>query len=293
MTRRTALGFLLTPMLAAQESAAPPEAGPLNEFICPMDKDVQAPNPGRCPRCGMKLVANLPEAEEYQLRIRTRPQPVVAGRPAEMEFAILDPYSDDVVTDFEVIHEKLFHLFIVSQDLKHFAHEHPEAAADGVFRYQHVFPAPGAYRVVADCYPAGATPQFLIRTLITRHASLEALVKEAVLEPSLGPQRGENLEVRLATEPAHPLAGLETLLFFRLSPGDGLEQYLGAWGHMLAASDDLIDLIHEHPLYITEGPQIQFNIIFPRERTYRLWVQFQRKGVVNTVAFNVPVRALR
>jgi hypothetical protein len=62
---------------------------------------------------------------------------------------------------------------------------------------------------------------------------------------------------------------------------------------MLAASDDLIDLIHEHPLYITEGPQIQFNMIFPRERTYRLWVQFQRSGVVNTVAFNVPVRALR
>jgi len=39
--------------------------------------------------------------------------------------------------------------------------------------------------------------------------------------------------------------------------------------------------------------QVQFNIIFPRERMYRLWVQFQNKGVVNTVAFNVPVVKLR
>jgi hypothetical protein len=293
MKRRTALGLLAVPVLGGQQLGVPVEAGPVNEFICPMDRDVQAPNPGRCPRCGMKLVANLPEPEEYQLRIRTRPKTITAGRPVEMEFAVLDPYSDAVVTDFEVIHEKLFHLFLVSQDLQHFAHEHPEAAGQGLFRYRHVFPAPGAYRVAADCYPAGGTPQFLVRTLITRGARLERLAKEVRLEPSAGPQRGENLTVELFTEPAQPLAGRETLLFFRLSPGDGLEQYLGAWGHMLAASDDLIDLIHEHPLYVTAGPQIQFNIIFPRERSYRLWAQFRRRGVLNTVAFNVTVRALR
>jgi hypothetical protein len=32
-----------------------------------------------------------------------------------------------------------------------------------------------------------------------------------------------------------------------MTPGDGLEKYLGAWGHMLAASDDLIDMTHTHP----------------------------------------------
>ena len=38
--------------------------------------------------------------------------------------------------------------------------------------------------------------------------------------------------------------------------------------------------------------QIQFNMIFPRAGIYRVWVQFQRKGVVNTVAFNIPVKNL-
>ncbi len=62
---------------------------------------------------------------------------------------------------------------------------------------------------------------------------------------------------------------------------------------MLAASDDLIDLIHEHPFLADGGSQIQFNVIFPRARTYRMWVQFQRQGVVNTAHFDVPVSALQ
>jgi hypothetical protein len=33
-------------------------------------------------------------------------------------------------------------------------------------------------------------------------------------------------------------------------------------------------------------------VIFPRERNYRVWVQFQRLGVVNTAYFDVPVQDL-
>jgi hypothetical protein len=93
------------------------------------------------------------------------------------------------------------------------------------------------------------------------------------------------------------------LLFLKLSAEGGLEPYLGAWGHMLAASDDLIDMIHDHPLYVdgVEPPalqrpwpsQVQFNVLFPRERVYRVWFQFQSRGAVNTVAFTIPVEALR
>ena len=54
------------------------------------------------------------------------------------------------------------------------------------------------------------------------------------------------------------------MLFFTLEPSDGLEQYLGAWGHLLAASSDLIDMIHTHPAWEEGGPNVQFNLIFPR-----------------------------
>ena len=96
----------------------------------------------------------------------------------------------------------------------------------------------------------------------------------------------------LNMEPAAPIAGKKTMLFFRLKPADGLEQYIGAWAHLLAVSDDLIDTIHSHPFLADGSAEMQFNLFFPRPATYRLWVQFQRRGVVNTVAYTLPVKAL-
>jgi hypothetical protein len=99
--------------------------------------------------------------------------------------------------------------------------------------------------------------------------------------------------VELITDPPQPVAGMKTLVYFKLSPADGIEKYIGAWGHLLVVSDDLVDAIHTHPFLADGGAQEQFNVIFPRARTYRLWAQFQRKGVVNTAAFNVAVKELR
>jgi hypothetical protein len=255
-----------------------------------MDRDVRSPHPGKCPRCGMKLVANLPEPENYRLRLTTRPAAVRAGRPAQLNLEILHPKTGRLVRDFEVVHERIFHLFLVSHDLEFFAHEHPEPLPVGGFRFVTTLPRPGAYRLVADCYPRDGTPQFLTQTLFTAGSRT---MPPPVLQPDLSPKQALNLTVELRTEPGVPLAGLETMLFFRIHPAGGFEQYLGAWGHLLAASDDLIDLVHEHPFLADGGPQVQFNVIFPRERTYRVWVQFQRSGRINTVAFTVPVRALR
>jgi hypothetical protein len=61
---------------------------------------------------------------------------------------------------------------------------------------------------------------------------------------------------------------------------------------MLVESDDLIDTIHAHPSVADGGPKMQFDIFFPRQTTYRIWIQFQRLGKVNTVAFTLPVKGL-
>jgi hypothetical protein len=63
---------------------------------------------------------------------------------------------------------------------------------------------------------------------------------------------------------------------------------------MLVVSDDLIDMIHLHPFIADGGPDIQFNATLPRpDHTYRAWVQYQRKGVVNTERFDVRANELR
>jgi hypothetical protein len=105
-------------------------------------------------------------------------------------------------------------------------------------------------------------------------------------------QHGANLAVSLRLEPTQPIAGMKTMLFFHVDPAEGLQQYIGAWAHLLAVSHDLVDTMHSHPFVADGGPEMQFNLFFPRAATYRLWVQMQRKGVVNTVAFTVPVQSL-
>jgi hypothetical protein len=241
------------------------------DWVCPMDPDVHSATPGKCPRCGMALVAGLPNALEYPVRVEVAP--------GKLTFRILDPKTGHPVRDFQIVHEKRFHLFIVSRDLNSFAHEHPEMQPDGSFRLRYDFPASGEYRLLSDFYPAGGTPQLIAHTLVVTAPGTHMAE----------PQPPGNLNVELETEPAQPIAGQKTMLFFKLSPSDGLEPYLGAAAHMLVASEDLVDMIHTHPAYA--GPE-QFNVIFPRPGRYRIWVQFQRLGVVNTKIFDVTVRGL-
>jgi hypothetical protein len=243
----------------------------------------------------MNLEPGIPPILEYPVIVRTNPKVVRAGSEVTFTFEVRDPKTGKPVTNFEWIHEKLFHLFLVSENLQFFAHEHPEKDEAGLFHYRGILPKPGHYRLLADFYPVGGTPQLIAKSIITAGAGA---LGTAQLAPDLEPKRGENLMVSLVTEPEQPIAGQKTLLFFRLKNAEGLEPYLGALGHLLTASSDLVDMIHAHPAFPEtwdrgDERQVQFNVIFPREGVHRLWVQFQNNGVVNTVAFNVPVTTLK
>ena len=239
----------------------------------------------------MTMVLGIPDQVEYPVALKLTPRNFHAGQKVQFEFDISDPKTGRRVQDFQIVHEKLFHMFLVSQDLQFFVHDHPVFGPDKVFRFETVLPKPGMYRILSDFYPAGGTPQLVAKTLIVPGGNLN--LAPAKLQPDLTPKQCANMRVELTTDPPQPLAGFKTLLFFKVTPSDGLEKYLGAWGHMLAASEDLIDLIHTHPFLASGGPQLQFNIIFPRASVYRVWVQFQREGVVNTAVFNIPVQELK
>lgn len=284
----------LSGAVSAQSPGVPPAASnqpetPV-EFVCPMDPDVHSSQPGRCPRCGMALVAGIPNPVEYPVGIKLDPPRLRAGRKVQLAFVVSDPKTGKQVTDFQVVHEKLYHMFLVSQDLRYFLHDHPTKGPDGVFRFDAVLPKPGMYRILSDFYPQGGTPQLIVRTIVVPGA---AVAPGAELQADLAQKQSGNMEVSLAMEPRQPIAGMKTLMFFHLNSTEGLEPYLGAWAHMLAASDDLVDMIHTHPFIADGGPQVQFDLIFPRARVYRVWVQFQRKGVINTAVFNVPVSELK
>jgi hypothetical protein len=270
------------------EAAPPPDPSQGVVYICPMDPEVRSHEAGACRRCGMTLVAGIPDPVEFHLDLRTIPSAPDAGQPAVLQFLVHDPWKNRPVSNYNVVHERFFHTFVVSEDLAFFEHGHPRLVADGVFQYPIVFAKTGMFRVLGDYYPAGATPQLTSDTVFVPGATRSTPVN---LGRDYSPKAAENLRVSFATIPEHPVATARTQLRFVVDAPEGLERYLGAWGHMLAASNDLIDMMHEHPLLADGGPRVEFEIVFPRPGAYRLWVQFQSNGVVNTVHFDVPVGA--
>jgi hypothetical protein len=233
----------------------------------------------------MALVAGIPDPAEFHLDLDIEPAAPKPGEPVSLTFRVFDPWKHNPVSKFSVVHEKLFHAFVVSGDLQFFVHDHP-TFENGVFRYRMQLPKPGMYRVLGDFYPEASTPQLIPKTLFVGSSEPPqvSLARDYSAKPS------ENLKVDFSIMPIDPVAGIPTQMRFTLDPGDGMQRYLGAWGHMLAASDDLIDMIHTHPFLADGSPNMVFNLVFPRPRVYRLWVQFQRNGVVNTAHFDVPVR---
>ncbi len=273
MTRRTIALLLAAGVLHGQQA----------EFTCPMDPDVRRGAPGRCPKCGMKLVEHTPDFHEFPVNFSFSPPNIPARVPLKVRIDIPG------VPAFELMHEKLLHLFVVSADLQYFAHEHPLVDGRG-FTHQTVLPRDGVYKFVADFYPRGGVPQLgevLVSTAGWKGSLADAV---AVLKPDMAAQHAINLTVSLRME--KPVPGRKTLLFFDLSPKEGLQQYLGAWAHMLMMSEDLADTVHEHPSIADGSGIVQFDVFFARATRYRLWIQFQRLGVVNTVAFTIPVEAL-
>src|SRR5262249_3393773 len=102
MAVRAAIGAMRCLILSAS-AARMLAAQPAIEFSCPMDRDVRSKVPGQCPRCGMKLVAGIPEPREYRLDVRFSPSRIPALQPLTMEFRLGDPVTGAEVREFETI----------------------------------------------------------------------------------------------------------------------------------------------------------------------------------------------
>jgi hypothetical protein len=212
---------------------------------------------------------------------------------------IRHPTSGEIVRDFVEVHEKTLHLFIVSRDLQHFEHAHPEHLPDGSFEIDATLPRPGSYQLYLDFMPLSGTPQLLQRSVVTTGFVDDPYATRAILQTDVAPRQDQGLRVTLQLPAGGGLiAGRQEM--FRLhvddmasgEPVTDLEPYLGATGHVLIVSDDLADAVHSHPVEEFSkrtGPDVVFEAVFPRSGLYKMWAQFQRRGKVAVVPFVIPV----
>jgi hypothetical protein len=256
----------------------------------------------------MALVAGDPfDTREYSIEFSTGPTVVKAGVPITMFFTVRHPGDGAPIKNFEVVHDKRYHLFIVSRDMDVFEHIHPEQRPDGTWAIEVKLPKPGYYQILSDFIPTGGSPQFIGRTLVTTDFDGDLESQAAHLEPDtvLNKTVG-SITARIQLEPSILVAGQYGHLSFSMTdavtgqPVTDLQPYLGAFGHALILSEDMLDYVHSHPFEGPEsditkgfgGPNVTFEGYMPRPGRYRAWSQFQRKGQVITVPFTLNVSTL-
>ena len=221
----------------------------------------------------------------FFLDLTTSPAHPRAGDTVDLEIRVRMAESLDQreVVDFDVQHEKLMHVFVVSEDLVEFAHEHPEPVAPGAFRLSHRFARPVRYRVFVDVAPRDAGGQVLSATV-----SVGGLLSPAALPTPARPDVGLSLDL----PPGGVPVGRTVTVAARLRDGKGhpirdLEPWLGALGHLLLVHRDATTFAHAHPDDRESGAgrdgRLPFLVRLPKAGWYKGWLQFRRGDRIETV----------
>ena len=301
-------------------------------FVCPMHPDFTLDIAGTCPRCGMALVRATPfDVRDYGLEFRTRPvqkdgpynTPVMVrpGVKTTWRFDIRHPGTGEEVQSLELVHERPYHLFVISQDMTHFQHIHPEQQRDKSWTIDVTLPTPGYYQVLSDFLPRGGASQLISRPLVTAGYTGDLAGNSAHLVPDTSAIKVvDDITASVWFDPSTFVAGLYGHIIFHLTdtktgrPITDLQTYLGAFGHTLIMSEDMLDYVHSHSLDILAaddddglpqfiippgsdleklrgGPDVTFDGLMPKPGRYRAWTQFRRNDLVHTFTTTFSVVA--
>lgn len=195
------------------------------------------------------------------------------------------------IKEFDVEHEKLMHLIVVSKDLSYFDHIHPEYKENGLFTVTPNFPSGGEYKFFADFVPKGAdkTVKSYGVTIAGNQRKTTPLTEDKELTKVV-----DGKEVTLKFN--HLMTGMDSTLTFTIKdantkqPITNLQPYLGAVGHVVAISGDTETYLHVHPIdEHAKGPDAKFMTNFSKGGLYKIWGQFQQNGKVLTVPFTINI----
>ena len=152
--------------------------------------------------------------------------------------------------------------------------------------------------------PVGGGPQLIATPIVTAGYEGDIASDAANLTADKTWVKSvDGVTVDLRIEPAKLISGDELDVPIRFTdekteqPVTNLQRYLGAFGHAMMLSEDMMEHVHAHPeemlegTTITEGggPDLTFHALFPKPGHYRIWLQFLRNNKLSTVPFTVRV----
>ncbi|MBJ7328577.1 MAG: hypothetical protein JHC95_01700 [Solirubrobacteraceae bacterium] len=219
---------------------------------------------------------------ENGMRIELATPELRRGATEQLRFRIVDERGR-AVRAFDVEHERRMHLIVARRDLTGFQHLHPKMNTDGEWSTEVRLDDAGSYRMFADFSAGDETTTLASDLRVDGAADLRPLPRPKTTAVSDG-----GYDVRLAAPVARH--GEEAELRFTVTK-DGrpvdTEPYLGAGGHLVALREGDLAFLHVHPT--EHGDGIGFEATFPTTGAYRLFLQFQVDGEIQTVAFTQEV----
>lgn len=189
----------------------------------------------------------------------------VAGRAQPYIFRILDP-DGDVLRDYDIEHERRLHLIVAGRSPNQvFLHLHPKQRPDGAWSVPLRLPVNGSYRVFTD-FTTGGERRTLGVDIVGYDGPNRWADPTSQYDVDLS-RDGERLEFRVR-QAGNPVK---------------LQPYLGARGHLVVLRNGDLAYIHAH----ADEDELAFDVPFPSEGNYRLYLQFKVGGKVETVPLGV------
>jgi len=190
----------------------------------------------------------------YRLELSVDPPQPRAGQPTSLTYRVVETKTQQPIPDLQVLHERVLHTFIVSRDLKTFAHTHHEDffpltaqdLAGATFHYPHVFPQGGDYFIASEfTYKDRSWIKQFTLPVAGVSPPLSSGKEDVRRDKSFGPY-----QIALRTSPDPPVVGHEVELVCHITRDEtlvtNLGLYLGTEVHMAAWRLDGEHFGHQH-----------------------------------------------
>jgi putative copper resistance protein D len=256
--------------------------------------------------------APVPAVSGPIVNLVTVPAEIRAGTPVKMIVRLEDKEGKPLI-GLVRHHERILHAVIVGQDLRTFAHIHPEDLGpltktmleQAVFPLRYTFPKSGNYLIGLDFATANK--------LYSDAVLINAMGSPSMSVPDIDLSRSKyfgTYSVSLTSSPKLIKAGEETTFTWHIEqdgkPVTDIQPYLGAPMHISVVLANLQRFMHVHGMLpgethmITDhehvalpglfGPDIESTILFPSKGIYALFGQVSHEGKTLLFEFMVDVR---
>lgn len=204
------------------------------------------------------------------------------GKENLLKFTINKIDSGKPVSNLEVVHDKIMHVVLVRNDLKHFDHIHPEMKEPGIFTVPYNFPASGLYRTWIDFTIGGM--QHIVDFDINVSGNIDAGEKDML----------EGVKVNFKS-PKEISAGNEAELKFEVFDDNNesipiTKKFLAANAHLIAIDETLQEFGHNHDEKFDKDNIISFKHTFTKAGKYKIWIKFSVEGKTKTASFELTVK---